>query len=149
MIRKLTAQDKGLFFELVREFYTSDAVAHDIPEDYHIRTFAELMAGDTYLACYILEQANVPCGYCLLNKTWQHEAGGIVLWIEELYIRPEFRSRGLGSELFAFLETLDHSWLRLEVEPDNDGAIRLYQKRGFTFLPYASMVRETDPLFSK
>jgi ribosomal protein S18 acetylase RimI-like enzyme len=142
MFRKITLQDKDLFLAMVREFYASDAVDHNLPDAYHIRAFDELMRTDTYLICYIFESDGNPCGYCLLNKTYQHEAGGIVLWVEELYVRPEFRSQGLGSAFFHFLETEPHSWIRLEVEPDNTAAIRLYEKRGFAFLPYTSMYRE-------
>ena len=67
------------------------------------------------------------------------------MWIEELYITPDFRGRGLGSAFLQYLE--EHlpegvTRLRLEIAPDNEGARSLYLRKGFTPLPYEQMVRE-------
>ena len=48
MIRKLTPCDREIFLSLSREFYTSDAVLHPIPEDYHTAAFEEMMRSDVY-----------------------------------------------------------------------------------------------------
>ena len=74
------------------------------------------------------------------------EAGGIELWLEELYLRPQARGRGAGSEFFTFLrgygETIGARRLRLEVEEENTGARRLYRRMGFASLDYLQMIRE-------
>ena len=43
-------------------------------------------------------------GYGLIAKTFSQEAGGMVYWLEELYILEEYRSKGLGSEYFRYME---------------------------------------------
>ena len=68
----------------------------------------------------------------------------MVVWIEELYIRPAFQNRGLGR---ACLEQIRARYpraarFRLEVEPENEAARRLYARLGYVSLPYAQMIRE-------
>ena len=67
-----------------------------------------------------------------------------MVWLEELYIRAEFRSRGLGSEFFRQVteENRDARRFRLEVEPENVRAIALYRRLGYENLPYVQMIRD-------
>jgi len=142
MIRELKAQDHDLFIHLCSEFYHSPATLHALPEEFYENTFQELMRSDTYVQCYIFEHETLPAGYALLSKSFSSEAGGPVVWIEELYLRPEFRSHGLGSEFFDFLEQKHPAArYRLEIEPDNERAAKLYRSRGFTVLPYVQMIK--------
>ena len=147
MIRQIEEKDRELFMQLSKEFYDSDAVLHPLPDAYHDQTFQELMQSSAYAQGFMLESDGTPAGYALLAKTFSREAGGIVLWVEEIYIRPAYRGHGLGKEFFAFL--FQHAGsevkrIRLEVEPENTGAIRLYQSLGFQTLPYMQMVKEKE-----
>ena len=145
MIRPLTPNDHALFLELCREFYHSDAVLHPVPEHYLENSFQELMRSDTYLICYILEYEAQPVGYALLSRSFSPEVGGTILWIEELYLREAFRSHGIGSAFFRFLEQQHPAArYRLEIEPDNVRAKALYKRHGFEVLPYEQMVRDLD-----
>lgn len=143
MIRRLTIEDRDLFMELSTEFFKSDAVSHGIPESYHERAFDHMMADDRYSHCYIAKKNGCPAGYALLSLTYSREAGGMAVWIEELYIRPEFRGHGLGSEFLDFiLETYsDARRFRLEMTHDNP-AEHLYKRKGFEPFPYEQMVHD-------
>lgn len=142
-VRLLSPADKELFLAMSREFYESDAVLHRIPEAFHQATFAELMRSAEYAEGFLLEQDGQACGYALLAKSFSREAGGIVIWIEELYLRPQARGKGLGGFFFDWLaENRPAARYRLEVEPENEGAVRLYGRKGFLPLPYGQMVRE-------
>lgn len=146
MIRRLVCEDKEIFIELAAEFYASDAVAHPIPREYHVITFEEIMRSDVYASGYLLLADEEPAGYALTAKTFAQEAGGIALWIDEIYVRPAFRSRGLGRAFFAYLQHeiagSNVRRLRLEVEPENEKASRLYQQLGFTPLAYRQLIKE-------
>lgn len=143
MIRKLKQTDRDCYLQLTEAFYSSDAVMTPIPLAFRERTFDELMRADTYVSGYLFELDNRPVGYALTAKTYSQEAGGMVVWIDELFILPDYRSRGLGSAFFTYLMDVaepDAARFRLEVERENEGAIRLYQRRGFQPLPYNPMV---------
>ena len=145
MIRKLTQNDRQLYITMAKEFYHSDAVLHPVPDEYFEKTADEALASDAYAQIYILECDGEPAGYGLTAKTFSQEAGGYVIWLEELYIRPSYRSRGLGSEFFACVENKYAGKavrFRLEVEEDNTRAIALYKRLGYEVLDYVQMIRE-------
>lgn len=140
MIRKINKDDRDFYIKSVKDFYNSDAVIHNIPDEFIIKTFEELMNSDNYAQCYIFEKDNKKAGYALLAKTFSQEAGGVVLWIDELYISPEFRSQGLASSFFKYLkESSKAARLRLEFCPDNLKAIEIYKRHGFKDLKYNQM----------
>lgn len=145
MIRKITASDKELYLKLTDEFYKSDAVMHRIdPENFEL-TWQELMRSGDYTECFIIEKDGEAAGYMLLAYTFSQEAGGKTAWIEEIYILPQFRSKGLGKEAFAFIKkNIEPSCarLRLEVEDDNVRAKKLYSSLGFEMLEYRQMIKE-------
>ena len=142
-IRRIRPQDRDDFLLMVEEFYNSPAVMHDIDHDYYSRAFDELMRSDVYLDCYIFVDNDKPVGYALLTKTFSQEGGGLVIWIDELYVRKEYRSHGIGSMFFDWMhKNLPAARYRLEVEPDNERAQALYRRMGYETLPYMQMVLE-------
>lgn len=139
-IRKVTAADRTLFLELMNEFYHSEAVLHPVPVEFMERSFAELARSEEYLLAYFLEEEEVVKGYALLSRSFSPEAGGIVIWLEELYLRPAFRGCGLGSAFLEFMkQNVPAARYRLEVEPDNHRAKALYGRHGFSLFPYQQM----------
>ena len=146
MIRKMTENDRELYIRMAEEFYSSDAVLHPVPHEYFERTADEALRSDAYAEIYLLEYEGRTAGYGLTARTFSQEAGGQVLWIEELYIREEYRSRGLGREFFSFIEEKNSgkiARLRLEVEEENTRAISLYKRLGYEVLDYKQMVKES------
>ena len=143
MIRKLTLEDKQAYFEMAKCFYSTDAVWHAIPDKNFELTFDELMRSDVYAECFIFEIDNTVAGYALLAKTFSQEAGGLVVWIEEIFVKPEFRGKGLGGEFFDFLfQNRPAARYRLEIEPENERAVVLYRKKGFEIMPYGQMCKD-------
>ena len=139
--RKIEQKDKGIFLEMSREFYNSSAVIAPIKEQFHENTFDELMRSEDYLACYIIECDGKTAGFGLLNFAYCHEAGGKVVWIEELYIREEFRGQGIGTKFFEFVHKKHPAMrYRLEVEKENEKAVKLYKRLGYDFLEYDQMI---------
>jgi GNAT superfamily N-acetyltransferase len=75
-----------------------------------------------------------PVGYGNLTFSYSTEAGGMVCWLEEIYLAPQARNRGLGGEYLAWVlkEYEDTAKrFRLEVCPANPEARRLYERHGF------------------
>lgn len=143
MIRRITASDREAYLRMAYDFYHSEAVLHPVPESHLTRAFDEMMRSDEYLLGLIFEQDEKIAGYALLCKTYSQEAGGAVIWIDELYVLPEFQCRGIGKAFFAELETIaPAARYRLEIEPDNLRAEKLYKSMGFDVLGYKQLVKE-------
>ena len=67
------------------------------------------------------------------------------MWVDELFVLPKFRGRGIAKEFFKFSEGLSgYAALRLEAEPDNERAIKLYKSLGFKPLPYLQMIKTSE-----
>ncbi len=145
MIREAEKKDKKLYLKMAHDFYHSPAVLHSIPDSFIERTFEECINSIAYARLYILEWEGEPAGYGLVSKTFSQEAGGYVYWLEELYIIEQYRSKGLGSEFFAYVESNKEEGVtrfRLEVEPENIRAGELYKRLGYQQLDYRQMVKE-------
>ena len=141
MFREITKEDKALYFDFVDKFYHTDAVNAPVPAENYEVTFNEMLRSDDYVKGYIFEYEGVPCGFALLSKTFSQEAGGLSVTIEEIYLEPEYRGKGMGTAFFEFLKReIPAMRFRIEVEDDNDGAKRLYERMGFELLPYLQMV---------
>jgi len=144
MIRQFTAADRAAYLQMAHDFYHSEAVDHVIPDAHIERTADLLLEGSPYAAGYILEQAGQIAGYALLALTWSQEGGGFTVWVEELFVLPQFRGQGIGTEFFQALRTLypQAARFRLEIEPDNEKAKALYTRMGFSMLNYGQMVQD-------
>ena len=141
MFREIRSDDKNLYFDFVDKFYHTDAVNAPVPIENYEVTFNEMMRSDTYLKGYIFEWEGMPCGFALLSRTFSQEAGGISVTIEEIYIEPPYRGKGMGTAFFEYLKReVPAMRFRIEVEDYNEGAKRLYERMGFELLPYLQMV---------
>ena len=139
--RRAGERDRGAFLEMSREFYSSDAVLHEIDPSFHEKAFAELARSDAYLMCCLFMSGGHAAGYALLSKMFSRELGGLVVWVEEIYVRSAFRGRGVGGAFFGWLRAnVPATAYRLEVNPSNARARGLYRRLGFAELPYVQMV---------
>ena len=126
-IRKITPDDREIYKQMAAEFYGSDAVSHKIPDEY----------------LYILEYNGEIAGYSAVANTFTTEGGGKTVWLDELYIRENYRGKGLGSQLIDFLKsdgTIKR--IRLEITPENENAKRLYKSKGFEECDYRQLICE-------
>lgn len=142
MIRKFVPEDREDYIRFSTEFYNSSAVDKPVPREHFEQGFDEMMRSDVYMQGYMLVCDGNNVGYCVTMKTYSVEAGGITIWIDELFVLEEYRSKGLGRELFKYIEENGDKKLRrirLEVELENGRAISLYKKMGFEPAPYDGM----------
>ena len=142
MIRKFVPEDREDYIRFSTEFYNSSAVDKPVPREHFEQGFDEMMRSDVYVQGYMLVCDGNNVGYCVTMKTYSVEAGGITIWIDELFVLEEYRSKGLARELFKYIEENGDKKLRrirLEVELENGRAISLYKKMGFEPAPYDGM----------
>ena len=137
IIRKITKNDKQIYTEMAKDFYSSPAVLENIPEENITSSFDLFLEGTPYGDAFIFEIDGKTVGYGVLAYTHSQEAGGRVVWLEEIYIKEEFRGCGYGSEFINFVLTeIPAKRYRLETEPENEKAAALYRRHGFEHFEY-------------
>lgn len=143
-IRHFIEKDRETFLSFCKDFYSGGAVLHPVDSENFARTFEACLAGSPFTEGFLMEVDGVPAGYLLVSHTWSNEVGGMVALLEELYFAPQFRGRGLGGRMLDWFADRykDSKRYRLEVNRENTGAIRLYERKGFRFLEYLQMVEE-------
>src|SRR5690606_33417640 len=84
---------------------------------------------------YVVVENNEVVGCLLTTPEWSEWRNGTVLWIQSLYVKAEFRNRGVFKKMYSFLkdkvandETL--KGIRLYVDKSNRAAQEVYQKIG-------------------
>ncbi len=147
MFRKAQPEDYDILLDMFQKFYKSEAVAHDIPMQYHVNALHELFSYLSLQRCYLIEDEGTIVGYALLSLKFTHDAGPEI-WLEELFLENSCRGKGLGTEFLNFLiqeaEREHFKRIRLEVEPHNDKAAALYSRIGFKPIAYNQMGWEKD-----
>jgi ribosomal protein S18 acetylase RimI-like enzyme len=107
----------------------------ELSEDARRDALSPLLEGSPYGAAYIIGPSRAPIGYIVICFGWSVEFGGLDAIIDELYIRPGVRGRGVATEaLTALPRALGQGGLRavhLEVNRQNDAAQKLYRRAGF------------------
>ena len=94
-----------------------------------------ILEGSPCGAAYLVGPTRAPIGYIVITFGWSVEFGGLDGFVDELFIRPTVRGRGIASEVLASLpRALAGAGLRalhLEVGANNAAARRLYERSGF------------------
>lgn len=140
MIRPMTAADRPQVMAMMQTFYASPAVSTNGSADIFSNDIDQCLSDSPYLEGYLFEEDGIVQGYAMIAKSFSTEFGKPCIWIEDLYVCPTCRGLGLGSAFLTFIQNrYPNSLFRLEVEQENKGAVRLYQKCGFDYLPYAEM----------
>jgi GNAT superfamily N-acetyltransferase len=130
-LRRLSAKDCALSLPLLEAQYREHDI--DMGGERLARAARQLVEGNGVLI--VAGKAGV------LALSWQFsiERAGRVAWVEELYVAPEHRGRGLGTRLLdrAAEEARRAGCVSLELEvvQGHERAARLYVREGFAPLP--------------
>ena len=118
---------------LVEAFHAEAGI--EMTDEQRRTGLAPLLEGIPYGAIYLIGPARAPIGYIIVTFTWSVEFGGLDGMIDELFIRPAVRQRGIASEvLHALPRTLAEAGVRalhLEVDRENEAAVKLYNRARF------------------
>ena len=125
---------------MMRVFYASPAILSNGSEEIFETDVNTCISDSPYLEGYIFENAEEIQGYAMVAKSFSAEFGKPCIWIEDIYVKNEYRGLGIGSLFLKFIESKYlNSILRLEVEAENDRAVNVYKKCGYEVIPYMEM----------
>ena len=106
-LRAATPDDAALLCDFVRELAEFEGLTHECaitPE-----AVAEFVLGSRRCAAAIIaEMDGVPAGFALYYRTFSTFAAKPGIFLEDLYVRPDFRKRGIGRALLAAVAQIAH-----------------------------------------
>jgi ribosomal protein S18 acetylase RimI-like enzyme len=143
VVRDLQSQEEVT--AMMRMLYEEDAAPSSVDSFRFPVTVAHLLAHPAAGQIVVFEENGI-VGYAILIPYWSNEFGGTILFVDELYVKPEARGRGIGHRFFEYLETAipyEAVVLALEVSPANVRARRLYESLGFVARKHAVLIRKT------
>ena len=144
-IRKMMETDRREIMDMMRIFYHSPAVLTNGSEEIYSNDITACVSDNPYAQGFVFEKEKEIIGYGMIAKSFSTEFGKPCIWIEDLYVKEEYRAKGMGSSFFQFLEKeYPGTIMRLEVEEENERAIRVYRKNGYEVLPYMEMKKENE-----
>ncbi len=141
-IRYMNETDRAQVAEMMSVFYASPAVHTNGSYEIFTADIDACIADNPYLDGYIIEENGSISGYAMVAKSFSTEFGKPCVWIEDIYIKDEYRGLGFGSKVLQFVaDKYPDAVIRLEVEEENERAVHVYKKSGFEKLPYMEMIK--------
>lgn len=114
------------------EFYAESG--YPLPVEAATRAFAALLDDPRLGRVWLMEVDGEAAGHAVLTVSYSMEYGGLRGFVDDLFVRPAFRGRGLASAALAELRRtaveMGVRALLVEVGPENDTAQRVYRGLG-------------------
>ncbi len=98
------------------------------------RTITELSAHPHKGAVTIMHVGDAIVGYAIVIYYWSNEYGGNIAYIDELYVKPSWRNKGIGSSYLKQISKTkgtNFKGIHVETTPANQKASAFYMRRGF------------------
>ena len=143
-IRPATAADLPLIAQLIRDLAEYERLAHEVRfDDEVLRT--KLFGPRPYAEVVIGEIDGQAQGFALFFHNFSTFEGRPGIYLEDLFVRPEARSSGLGKALLSHLAALaverDCARLEWSVLDWNEPAIGFYKKLGARLMDEWTVMR--------
>ncbi|VVD99428.1 GCN5 family acetyltransferase [Pandoraea fibrosis] len=145
-IRPATAEDVGTIHSLMQELAVFEKlldIFEATPQSVHEALFGNAPAAE----CLIAEWDGKPVGYALYFHNFSTFLGRRGLYLEDVYVQPSMRGKGVGQALLRRLARIavERQCGRFEwtVLDWNQPAIDFYTSQGATVLPDWRVVRMT------
>ena len=107
----------------------------DTDPDQQAGAVAPLLAGSPHGAIWLIGPRRAPVGYICITFGWSLEFGGLDAIVDELYIRPAVRRRGMGFEALSgiakAMKDAGVKALHLEADRGDERLIEFYRRARF------------------
>jgi diamine N-acetyltransferase len=151
-IRAAQPPDTALVMQFVRELAEYERLTAEVDATEE-SIAAVLFAGDPRVFCDIAEWANEPAGFALWFLNYSSFRGRHGIYLEDLFVRPAHRGRGIGKALLVNLarRCVENGWTRFEwaVLDWNAPSIAFYRSLGATMMDEWRICRLTGTALEK
>lgn len=134
IFKPIAVQDIPLVVNMMSDFYAIDN--YPIDKEVSAGLLMNFIENESLGKGWLILNNDEPVGYVILTFIFSLEYKGRIAFLDELYIKDEARSKGLGKMALDFIkqqaELLSVKLIYLEVEPHNEKAKQLYLSRGFS-----------------
>jgi GNAT superfamily N-acetyltransferase len=147
-IRRARPREAGLVLSLVRELAEYEKLLHEV-EATEAMLDAALFAASPLLFCEIAEWQGEPVGFAVWFVNYSTFSGRPGIYLEDLFVRPAQRGKGIGKALLAELarQCEANGWSRLQwaVLDWNTPSIEFYKSLGAELMDEWTGCRLTGP----
>jgi GNAT superfamily N-acetyltransferase len=151
-LRKAEPADADLVFSFVRQLAEYEKLAHEVDAT-QADIEAALFGSQPRVFADIAEWEGKPAGFALWFYNFSTFRGRHGIYLEDLFVRPGFRSKGVGKALLKNLarRCIDEGLARLEwwVLNWNEPAIRFYRSIGAVPMDEWTVQRVTGEALEK
>lgn len=103
-IRKATENDTPIILELIRKLSVYEKMENDVVTD--VEELRENIFVKKYAEVLIAEEDEKPVGFALYFFNFSTFVGKPGLYLEDLFVEPEYRGKGYGKKLFIELSKI-------------------------------------------
>jgi GNAT superfamily N-acetyltransferase len=132
-VRMAEEDDTPMILDFIRQLAVYEKLEHEVVADEE-RLRATLFGDRPFAEVIIAEHAGEPAGFALFFHNYSTFLARPGLYLEDLFVRPELRGRGIGKLLLQTLAriAIDRGCGRFEwwVLDWNEPAIRFYRRLG-------------------
>jgi len=125
--------DVPTLLALIRELAEFERLAHEV-ETTEPMLRAALFSDRPAAAAFLARVGEAPAGYAIYYRTFSTFVGRPGIYLEDIYVRPEFRNRGLGRAMLEAVAkvSVEQGGGRLEWNALdwNENALRFYRSLG-------------------
>jgi ribosomal protein S18 acetylase RimI-like enzyme len=129
----INARHWSVLEPMVKDFWVFEQIPFS--SQTALRVWHKVWTQPEFVRGWLLEVQSEVVGYVVLTFGFSLEYGGLDAYVDELFVKPEYRGRGFASQALGFLtlecQKLKVVALHLEVDSTNKTAKKLYAKTGF------------------
>jgi GNAT superfamily N-acetyltransferase len=147
-IRRARPEEVPQITSLIRELAAYEKLSHEV-EATEAMIAEALFAKEPRLFCEIAEWNDEVAGFAVWFLNFSTFAGRFGIYLEDLFVRPQFRGNGIGKALLAHLAKTcaENGWARLQwaVLDWNEPSIAFYKSLGAAMMDEWTLRRVSGP----
>jgi GNAT superfamily N-acetyltransferase len=136
-MRQARLKDIPVLIELMSSFYAESG--YDLNHQHAEKAFATLVANEKLGYVWLIDEDGKQAGYLVVTFRFGMEYGGMIAYLDDLYIIPEHRNRGLSTTMLGQVRDLCKELgilaITVEVAPNNGPAQTVYRRMGLAETP--------------